>query len=98
MSTEKRGNDLSRRGFLGTTAAGAATMYLGGSTTQARAEEKTAGSAGSTDSGVSRRIALGDLNSATSSEDVSGSSAMVSVIRELTRSDYAVPYSQGFSN
>jgi len=56
-------------------------------------------SAGSTDSGVSRRIALGDLNSATSSKDDSGSSVMVSVIRELTRSDYAVPrYGQGFSN
>ncbi len=43
MSIEKPANDLSRRGFLGTTAAGAATMYLAGSTTQARAEEKTAG-------------------------------------------------------
>ncbi len=43
MSTKKPGNDLSRRDFLGTTAAGAATMYLGCSTTQVRAEEKTAG-------------------------------------------------------
>ena len=55
-------------------------------------------SAGSTDGDVSRRIALGDLNSA-SGPDVSGSSVMVSVTRELIRSDYAVPRDgQGLSN
>ncbi|MFQ5625119.1 MAG: Flp pilus assembly protein CpaB [Methyloligellaceae bacterium] len=56
-------------------------------------------SAGSTDGDVSRRIALGDLNSASGPKDVSGSSVMVSVTRELTRSDYAVPREgQGLSN
>lgn len=56
-------------------------------------------SAGSTQGDTSRRIALGDLNSTTSSKAASGSSVMVSVIRELTRSDYSVPRSdQGLSN
>ena len=48
-------------------------------------------SAGSPDSGASRRIALGDLNSAPSSTESAGSSAMVSVTRALVRSDYSVP-------
>ncbi len=48
-------------------------------------------SAGSTKGEASQRIALGDLNSATSAPAASGSSVMVSVTREITRSDYSVP-------
>ncbi len=46
-------------------------------------------SAGSTGGDASRRIAIGNLSS--SSPDTSGSTAMVFVTRELSRSDYSVP-------
>lgn len=56
-------------------------------------------SAGSTDGGASRRIELADLNSVSSSKASAGSSAMVTVTRELVRSDYTVPREgQGLSN
>jgi pilus assembly protein CpaB len=56
-------------------------------------------SAGSTQDDASRRIALSDLNSATSAKAAPGSSVMVSVTREITRSDYSVPRGQqGLSN
>ena len=56
-------------------------------------------SAGSKDGAATRRIALGDLNSASGPSDDTSSSVMVSVTREMTRSDYAVPrYDQGISN
>lgn len=48
-------------------------------------------SAGSIQGEASQRIALGDLNSATSAPAASGSSVMVTVTREITRSDYSVP-------
>lgn len=48
-------------------------------------------SAGSTDASASHRIALGDLNSVSGTTETAGSAAMVSVTRELTRSDYSVP-------
>ena len=47
--------------------------------------------AGSTKAEAYQRIALGDLNSATSAPADSGSSVMVTVTREITRSDYSVP-------
>lgn len=56
-------------------------------------------SAGSTDGGASRRIELADLNSVSGSKASAGSSAMVTVTRELVRSDYTVPREgQGLSN
>lgn len=48
-------------------------------------------SAGSTSGEASQRIALGDLNSAASAPAASGTSVMVTVTREITRSDYSVP-------
>ena len=48
-------------------------------------------SAGSTKGEASQRIAMSDLNSATSSPATSDSSVMVTVTREITRSDYSVP-------
>jgi pilus assembly protein CpaB len=55
-------------------------------------------SAGSTDGDATRRIALGDLNSASGPSDDS-SSVMVTVTRGLILSDYAVPrYGQVISN
>lgn len=48
-------------------------------------------SAGSTSASAARRVALGDLNSATSATAQDGSSVMVTVTREVTRSDYSVP-------
>lgn len=48
-------------------------------------------SAGSTTASAVRRVALGDLNSATSAKAQDGSSVMVTVTREVTRSDYSVP-------
>lgn len=48
-------------------------------------------SAGSTGGDVSRRIAVGNLNSGASGPASSNSTAMVFVTRELTRSDYSVP-------
>ncbi len=56
-------------------------------------------SAGSTKGEASQRIALGDLNSATSAPAAPGSSVMVTVTREITRSDYSVPRgNQGSGN
>ena len=56
-------------------------------------------SAGSTDSGATRRVALSDLNSMSGPSDDTGSSVMVTVTRALVRSDYTVPrYGQVFSN
>lgn len=56
-------------------------------------------SAGSTQDDASRRIAMGDLNSASGAKAATGSSVMVSVTREITRSDYSVPRGpQGLSN
>ena len=56
-------------------------------------------SAGSTSGDVSRRIEIGNLNSTTSTPASSSSTAMVSVTREVTRSDYSVPRSnQRMSN
>lgn len=56
-------------------------------------------SAGSEDGAATRRIAIGDLNSASGPSDDTSSSVMVSVTREMTRSDYAVPrFDQGISN
>ena len=48
-------------------------------------------SAGSTDGSAAARIALSDLNSASSSKVVDGSRVMVTVTREINRSDYSVP-------
>ena len=48
-------------------------------------------SAGSADGASTRRITLGDLNSASGPKESAGSSAMVTVTRELVRSDYSVP-------
>lgn len=48
-------------------------------------------SAGSTAASAARRIALGDLSSAASADTQDGSSVMVTVTREVTRSDYSVP-------
>lgn len=56
-------------------------------------------SAGSTAGDAPRRIALSDLNSASSAPDSSGASALVTVVREVTRSDYSVPrIGQGSGN
>lgn len=56
-------------------------------------------SAGSTDGGASHRIELADLNSVSGSKASAGSSAMVTVTREMVRSDYTVPREgQGLSN
>lgn len=48
-------------------------------------------SAGSTGGDVSRRISLSNLNSSDSAPASSSMTAMVSVTREVTRSDYSVP-------
>jgi len=48
-------------------------------------------SAGSTQGTASTRVALGDLNSATSARTTDGNSVMVTVTREVARSDYSVP-------
>lgn len=48
-------------------------------------------SAGSTRGTSSTRVALGDLSSATSGKVSDGASVMVTVTREVTRSDYSVP-------
>jgi pilus assembly protein CpaB len=48
-------------------------------------------SAGSTKGEASQRIAMSDLNSTTSSPATSDSSVMVTVTREITRSDYSDP-------
>ena len=48
-------------------------------------------SAGSMKGEASRRIALGDLNSTTSTPASSSSSVLVGITREVTRSDYTVP-------
>ena len=48
-------------------------------------------SAGSTDGSASTRVALGDLNSASSGPATDTTSVMVTVTREINRSDYSVP-------